>query len=163
MSSSGQLTAHLIRLAAASRTRDSATDYDAFVSYSHQDMERANLIVTMLGDAGMRIFQDVRHIHPGESIIGRLCEAMRRIPRAIVLVTENYVASKWARRELSALLTRHRSGGLLLLPVLLDEIPLPVEIADIFTVDLRGFRAGADRAWAEPRVRALVEACQRGT
>jgi hypothetical protein len=155
------LAERLTRLAAEARAGASGAEYDAFVSYSHRDMARAELVLAMLADAGLRVFQDVRDIRPGESIVGRLYDVMSRVPRAVLLVSANYVDSEWAGRELRALLARRDAGGLMLLPVLLDDIPLPPEIADVFTIDLRGFAVAADRDWAAPRLARLVTACRR--
>jgi hypothetical protein len=156
------LAERLMKLAAAARGGAAGGEYDAFVSYSHRDMARAELVLGMLKDAGLRVFQDVRDIRPGESIVGRLSDVMSRVPRAVLLVSANYVDSEWAARELRALAGRRDAGGLTLLPVLLDDIPLPPEVADVFTIDLRGFEAAADRDWAAPRLARLVEVCRRG-
>jgi hypothetical protein len=155
-----ELTRQLARLAHASRTSARHSDFHAFVSYSHRDVKRATILLSVLKSAGLRIFHDVEHIQPGESIIGRLHDIMSRTPRAILLISESYVASDWARRELDTLVARHRSGKVALLPVLLDDVPLPTEIADVFTIDLRGFKTSHDQTWAERRLQRLIAVCQ---
>lgn len=44
-------------------------------------------------------------------------------------------------------MARRESAGLLLLPVLVDDIPLPEAIADLFMIDLRGYRGPEDDGW----------------
>lgn len=159
------LTSRLLRLSVESRrgARDvrGDADFHAFVSYAHGDAERADVVLSLLREAGLKIFRDTEHIAPGDSIVGRLHEAVTRAPNAVLLVSRPYVSSAWARRELAALVARRRAEGLRLLPVLLDDVALPPEISDIHTIDLRGFRGEQDRPWAARRLRRLAEVCLR--
>lgn len=154
------LTGYLVELAAARRNATPAVGFDAFVSYAHHDAGRARLIVSMLRAAGLTVFHDVEQIRPGDNIVGRLHAAVSNAGSAVILVSAAYVASAWAGRELGVLLGHHRVQGMRLLPVLLDDVPLPDDIADICTVDLRGLPTRGSRAWARPRLAPLIEACR---
>jgi hypothetical protein len=157
------LTSHLLRLSFESRrsAQDRDADFHAFVSYAHGDAERTAVVLSVLREAGLKIFRDTEHIGPGDSIVGRLHDAMTRASHAILLVSRPYLASAWARRELAALVTRRRAEGLRLLPVLLDDVALPQGISDIHTIDLRGFRGEQDRVWAARRLQRLADVCLR--
>ena len=156
-----ELTRQLSQLSRTSRTSSRDGQFQAFVSYSHRDIQRATVLLSLLSKAGLRVFHDVEHIQPGDSIIGRLHEIMSQTPRAILLISEYYLVSDWSRRELDLLVARHQSGNLMLLPILLDDVPLPAKIADVFTIDLRGFRTEHDLEWAEQRLQRLIAACRQ--
>jgi hypothetical protein len=113
--------------------------------------------VDWLSAAGARSFQDVREIGPGDSIIARLTDAIHNTRHALVMVSADYLQARWTGRELEVLLGRQRAGLLRLLPVLLDDVPLPPVLESTFTIDLRGFRGEADRDWAWPRLQRLLE------
>lgn len=157
------LTNHLLRLSINSRAGapEGGADFHAFVSYAHGDAERTDVVVSLLREAGLRVFRDTEHIGPGDSIVGRLHEAVTRARHAVLLVSRPYVSSPWARRELAALVERRRAEHLRLLPVLLDDVALPPEISDIHTIDLRGFRGAQDSEWAARRLRRLADVCLR--
>jgi hypothetical protein len=145
----------------ARMTTRNETGFHAFLSYSHRDMDRAVQVVQILAELELRVFQDVRDIRAGENIVGVLHAAMTHASRAILLVTTNYAKSAWAHREMSLLSERHALGELSLFPVLLEDVPLPAIIRDIFTIDLRGFRGLEDRQWAKERLAKLAEACMQ--
>jgi hypothetical protein len=153
-------TEAISEVARSNRTMNYPAQFDAFLSYSHRDMGRAALIVNILAEQGVRVFHDVRDIEPGESILGKLHAAMTHARRAILLVSENYAKSVWAHRELSLLREGQIRRDLLLLPVLLDDVPLPGLIEDVFTIDLRGFRGSEDLTWATERLIRLSKACK---
>ncbi|HXB72460.1 MAG TPA: toll/interleukin-1 receptor domain-containing protein [Candidatus Acidoferrales bacterium] len=156
----GLFTEALSAAARSGRMMSYPQPFHAFLSYSHRDMDRALAVVEILAEQGLRVFQDVRDIRAGESILGTLHAAMTRAPRAILLVTDQYAHSVWAHRELSLLRNRHSQGELSLFPVLLDDVPLPPLIEDTFTIDLRGFRGAEDGSWARERLAKLIDACK---
>lgn len=158
----GELCAVIAALAQSVRTHTARTSHDVFLSYSHRDMERARVLLDIVEAAGVRVFHDVRDIPVGASIVATLHGVMAHVRRAILLLSEHYVRSVWAHRELQRILERQRDGSLTLLPVLVDDVPLPDAIRDIFTIDLRGFRCADDRPWAEQRLGKLIDACVRG-
>lgn len=153
------LTARLVELSIRERRSHRPAEFHAFLSYSHRDSVRAQSVVAILREGGMQVFRDVEQINPGESITGRLHEAMSHIPRAILLISRDYLASRWTDHELQLLSQRKHAAGVVLLPVLLDDVPLPPSIADVFTVDLRGFEGGPDREWAKDRLQGIIRSC----
>lgn len=144
------------------RTRGQTTDHDALVSYSHRDLARVGILVDWLGAAGVRIFQDVREIGPGDSITARLTHAIHHARHAIVMISPDYLQARWTTRELEVLLRRQRAGLLRVLPVLLDDIALPARLEGLFTIDLRGFGGDRDANWARPRLLRLLKILGKG-
>jgi hypothetical protein len=156
------LSGVLNQVAQLHRTRAYPGAYHAFLSYSHRDMDRAVAIRELLNDLGVRLFQDVQDIPTGASIVGTLHSAMSTASRAVLLLTQHYFQSPWAQREIAYLHNRAHAGTLKLLPVLLDDIPLPEVLTDTFTIDLRGFRCKGDKSWAQDRLQKLVNDCLKG-
>ena len=130
---------------------------DTFLSYAHEDTERAAAIGRLLESNGVRVFRDVERIRPGESITTRLHQVMSVANSAVVIVSRSSHDSEWVDRELRQLVARKQQSNLTLLPVLVDEVPLPESIADVFTIDLRGYRGQIDDGWAQPRLQPLIE------
>jgi hypothetical protein len=127
-------------------------------------MERAAAIGRLLGSQGIGLFRDVERIRPGESITTRLHQVLTMVDSAVVVVSRSALDSEWVDRELQRLLARRESSDLTLLPILVDDVPLPESIADVFTIDLRGYRGEIDDAWAHPRLQPLIQRlrCSRG-
>ena len=145
-----------IALGARSTVLASDAQPETFLSYAHEDMERATAIGRLLGLQGIRLFRDVERIRPGESITTRLHQVLSMVNSAVVIVSGASHESEWVDRELRQLLARREDGGLTVLPVLVDDVPLPESIADVFTIDLRGYRGAEDDGWAHPRLQPLI-------
>lgn len=135
---------------------------DTFLSYAHEDTERALAIGRLLAVHGVRLFRDVERIRPGESITTRLHQVMTLVDSAVVIVSRFSQESEWVDRELRQLVARRETAGLTLLPILLDDVPLPELVADLFTIDLRGYGGSGDDTWADPRLEPLVQRLRAG-
>lgn len=147
---------HLAALAAERRARQTSSDHEVFVSYRRSDGARIGPLVDYLRGQGLRLFVDVLEIGPGDDIVAKLDSAIRRARCGIVFVSRPYVESTWALRELQMLL---RSENCRILPVLLDDVPLPESIENVCTIDLRGFEGPPDHAVLR-ELDALVRTCR---
>jgi len=148
-----RLAAELAQLSMAARLAPGAGDEDAFLCYAHEDTIRVTALQRLLVADGIRLFRDVEQIRPGESITTRLHKALSGARNAVVVVSEHSERSVWVKRERDHLLSRH---DVLVFPVLIDDIPLPDEVADLFTIDLRGYGGAPDDSWARARLTSLV-------
>lgn len=148
-----RLAAELTQLSKAARLAPGAGDEDAFLCYAHEDTVRVTALQRLLAVDGIRLFRDVEQIRPGESITTRLHKALSGARKAVVVASKHSERSAWVKRERALLLSRHDA---LVFPVLIDDIPLPDEIADLFTIDLRGYGGTLDDGWARPRLTPLV-------
>lgn len=153
-----RLSAELTGLAAAARTApvSDVSTTGTFLCYAHEDMDRVVAIQRLLSAAGVRTFRDVERIRPGESITTRLYQAISTASSAVVIISRFSEGSEWARRERAHLLARRERGGVPVLPVLIDDVALPAEVGDVFTIDLRGYRGEQDDEWAGSRLSPLV-------
>jgi hypothetical protein len=110
----------------------------AFLSYNHQDKDEARRLGGQLTFAGARIWFDDWEVQAGDSIPGKVNEALASMDTLLLVWSENANRSKWVRRELETAITRStEEDGLRVIPVLLDGTPLPALLRPLKWVDLR--------------------------
>lgn len=111
---------------------------DIFVSYARSDRDRVEPLVALLEEQGWSVWWD-REIGPGASfrtVIEREIEAAHCV---IVAWTRSSVDSDWVNAEASEALARK-----VLLPVLLEEVQLPLVFRQTQCCDLSGWPDRAD-------------------
>ncbi|CAH2101975.1 unnamed protein product [Euphydryas editha] len=80
---------------------DAELPYDAFVSFSHRDASFAMELVRRLErGAALRLCLHERDWRPGEWIPAQITRSVRESRRTLVLLSENFLSSTWARAEL---------------------------------------------------------------
>jgi len=105
-----------------------------FISYTHSDSRVAQKITNELESLGMKPWIDSREIGPGQSFLERMNEGIAEASYILVLFSKDSHASRWVSREwMSALANKDT----LLIPIILDDTPLPPLIRDIRYIDLR--------------------------
>lgn len=104
---------------------------DAFISYSHKDAGRIQPLVTALQENGHRIWWD-RDIPPGCNFQGEIEQALSEASCVMIMLTRNSAASDWVQGETS-FGQEHKK----LIPVLLDDVPIPVSLRSLQVADLR--------------------------
>ncbi len=110
----------------------------AFLSHNREDKEIARALGAQLKLVGADIWFDEWEIRAGDSIPGKVSDALERVETVIVLWSSNASASRWVRAELEAAIQAGlNDGSLRLVPVVLDETPLPALIRATKHVDLR--------------------------
>lgn len=119
---------------------------DVFVSYSREDKARAAQIVRLLEDDGWDVFwdQETRAGTLWPKVLEQQIDAARCL---VALWTASSIDSRWVRIEAYEALQADK-----LLPLLLDDVRLPLEFRHTQTIDLRGW--SGDRA--DPRVAQLL-------
>ncbi|XP_047532159.1 protein toll-like [Vanessa atalanta] len=130
---------------------DSERPFDAFVSFSHLDAEFAAQLATRLErDAGLRLCLHERDWTPGRWIPAQIAESVSRSRRTLVLLSERFLASTWARAEMreayaAALRDQRPRLLLLLLPGLRPELAAAAD------ADLRAYLASVTYLrWDDP-------------
>ncbi|CAH2085124.1 unnamed protein product [Euphydryas editha] len=131
---------------------DAELPYDAFVSFSHHDSAFATELTRRLErGAALRLCLHSRDWRPGEWIPEQIARSVRESRRTLVLLSENFLSSTWARaelREAHALALRERRPRLLL--VLLPG--MSAERAAAADPELRAYIASVTYLrWDEPR------------
>ncbi|MEP7304275.1 MAG: toll/interleukin-1 receptor domain-containing protein [Acidobacteriota bacterium] len=100
------------------------SDPTVFISYSHRDEAWKDRLLPQLlaleqAGVGMRVWQD-RKIDGGDKWYPEILEAMANSAAAVLLISPDFLASKFCiQDEVPALLKRQETQGMLLVPVLL--------------------------------------------
>jgi TIR domain len=121
---------------------------DIFLSYSSEDVTKAELLANALARHGWTVWWD-RHIPPGKSFDELIEQALDSARCVIVLWSSSSVASNWVKSEA----TEGTRRGILI-PVALEEVKFPLEFRRIETANLCGW-AGEDKS---PEFEGLLKA-----
>jgi hypothetical protein len=105
-----------------------------FVSYSTQDVEAANQVVSNLEAMGLKPWLASREVRPGESFVKAINSALGDAGYVLLLISRASMGSPWVEREWMAALSRRE---MVLLPIRLDDTPLPPLLNDLLFIDFR--------------------------
>lgn len=123
---------------------------DVFISYARKDRALAEKIRSILEASGLPTWMDVR-IEPGTHFDATIEHAIRTADMVLVLWTLNSVQSNWVREEASLALELRK-----LVPVLLDNVEIPIGFRLVHAIDARGSRYGLPQRVALRIVPALL-------
>lgn len=104
-----------------------------FISYSTKDAAAANAVFSSLEELGLKPWLASREVRPGESFVKAINTALGSAGYVLLLVSRASMASRWVEREWMAALSKE---GTVLLPLRLDDAPLPPLLNDILYIDL---------------------------
>ena len=103
-----------------------------FISHSWKDKPLARRIGNALSAAGVRVWIDEASIKIGDSLIGKIREGIDETDFLVALISKNSIDSEWVTKELDIAMNQEIKGkSVKVLPVLLDDSPLPIR----FTLD----------------------------
>jgi|GEM_PF-844401 len=109
-----------------------------FISHSSNDKENAVAIAGEFRSRGLSVWIDHERIKFGESIASAIELGLSQSTCITVLISSQFVASKWCRAEYEPLLKREiEEGTTLVLPILIDECEIPPLLSAKRYVDLR--------------------------
>ena len=136
-----------------------------FLSHNHQDKQLATSLGAQLKLSGADVWFDDWEIQAGDSIPGKVNDALDRFETLVLLWSGNAAGSNWVRAEFETAISRGMSNlTLRVIPVILDDTPLPALLQRIRWVDLReremaravreimGFQSERDRIMAIQQV-----------
>lgn len=130
---------------------------DVFLCYAHEDGVRIQSIIRILEQAALSVFRDTNSIAPGESIAGSVVAAAVECSAAVVIVSSASAASTWVRRELSILLAQRVARDCLVLPIVIDDVPLPDSVRDLYCIDLRGLTTLTGLDTVREKLRPVID------
>jgi hypothetical protein len=107
--------------------------YDAFISYSHSNIEDIRKIRQYLIDNRLAVWFDME-LHPSQDIPTTLASAINDSRFMIIVITEEYYKSKWLEKELEIALLKQLEGKIKVLPISIGEIDfnkVPEELRNI--------------------------------
>jgi hypothetical protein len=111
-----------------------------FVSHKGADTDWSERLATRLRAAGLEVWLDKWEIRPGDSITGRIDEALGRATVLLLVLTPEAVGptARWVSHELRSLLASRLSGAeATLVPLLVRDTEIPMCLRDIKHVDFR--------------------------
>jgi hypothetical protein len=112
------------------------TEY-VFISYSRRDRAFVDRLVENLGQAGIRVWQDVDEIYAGSDWQAEISKALVGASALLFVASQNSVDSAWMTHELQFFIQRKSSK---IIPIILDDVgekALPVFLAQFQWVDFR--------------------------
>lgn len=124
---------------------------DVFISYSRADRDRAQTVARALEKQGFTVWWD-RKIPPGRTFDEVIQEALQRSSCVIVLWSTTSVKSDWVKEE-----AQNGAARGVLVPVLIDDVPIPLGFGRIQTANLVGWRGDLDHPEFEQLSRSVAE------
>jgi hypothetical protein len=110
---------------------------NVFISYNYQDIAVANLIRHELHAYELEPWIDVAEILPGEPIADKITEGLSASDYYLILISENSNASPWVKRELSLAFELSDKKKLSIVPILLADVSIPLELQGLLFIDFR--------------------------
>lgn len=109
-----------------------------FISHNKDDKEIAREIGLFLVSESIGVWYDEWVISAGDSITEQINGGLSDCTHFIILWSHNSSKSNWVRRELSSTISASisSSGRPKIIPLVLDQTPLPALLNDIFTLDI---------------------------
>lgn len=111
-----------------------------FLSYSHEDAEHVlfrRLMRDLDSTPGIRYWIDRQEIRVGDSLMEKLQEGIDEADFFLLVISENSARSLWATQEFFlAYNSQLRDQVRKILPVRIDNVPLPSQVLDLVVLDL---------------------------
>ncbi|KAM7478656.1 hypothetical protein LguiA_026869 [Lonicera macranthoides] len=103
-------------------------NYQVFLSFRGEDTRKTftDHLYTALVQAGLRTFRDDDDIERGNRLELKLHKAIQHLSISIIVLSKNYVFSKWCLDEVVMILEWSRSSSHTVLPVFYDVDPFDV-------------------------------------
>jgi TIR domain len=154
-----QALAHALSAWDECACRVTAARQEIVICYAHEDAARVERIVRVLRDASLQVFRDTDSILFGNSIAATVVRAIQLCRIALVIVSEASNTSHWISREIALLL---QGATRIIVPVVIDDVPLPPTIRDHFAVDLRDLTLEMPVERIDGRLQRLIDTIRRG-
>ena len=112
-----------------------------FISYNHRDKDVATPLAAQLRLVGVNVWLDDWEIKPGDSVFGKVNEALELADIVVLLWSENAAGSRWVDSEMVAAIDRrHFDGTVRIIPVRLDDTKPPPLLRQLRWLELEAGR-----------------------
>src|SRR5271155_1538811 len=92
--------------------------WDLFISHASEDHKSVAIpLTTALERSGMTVWLDGHQLRIGDSIREKVEDGLTGSRYGVVILSPNFIAKQWPRRELNALFALEEGGTPLILPV----------------------------------------------
>ncbi|WP_029035176.1 toll/interleukin-1 receptor domain-containing protein [Salinimicrobium terrae] len=112
--------------------------YDAFISYSHNNIKEIERLRSFLMDVRLSVWYDME-LKPSQDIQNTLTEAINNSRFMIIVITKDYYDSEWLKKELEIGLLKQVEGKINVIPISIGPIDfqrLPKELQNIHFLQL---------------------------
>ncbi|MGH4008405.1 MAG: CHAT domain-containing protein, partial [Pseudonocardiaceae bacterium] len=111
--------------------------WDVFISYAHEDEACVRVLTENLHRAGRDVFFDRWDVAGEDRLSQRLQQGLAASNAVVLVVSQAAVNREWWQEEFAAAMAGVAAGVQRLIPVLLDDVPLPPFVAGRVWVDFR--------------------------
>lgn len=123
----------------------------AFLSHASEDKSGfVEPLARELAEMGVAPWLDIWEIRPGDSLVRKLFEeGLDTVGAVIVVISASSAAKPWVREELDAAVVRRIAGSTRLIPVRLDDAPVPAPLQHLVWISAdrtpEGIRSAAEQ------------------
>lgn len=116
---------------------------NVFISHSSADKPLVRRLATSLLAEGVPVWLDAWELALGDSLLDKIYEGIDQSGALLLAMSKSSSASGWVNKELNAALMKEQQvGRKFVIPVRLDDCPLPLKVADRLYADFSaGFSA----------------------
>src|SRR5262245_36924561 len=109
-----------------------------FLSHSSIDKLFARRLAHHLEKAGVKVWIDEAELKIGDSLLQKLSEAIQSCDFVGAVLSKNSVSSQWVEKELKLAMAKEiESKRIVVLPILIDNVPIPSFLTDKIYADFR--------------------------
>lgn len=110
---------------------------EVFISHATPDKVFVRTLAQYLRSSGFDIWLDERNLLVGDELGRKISRAVERARAVIVIVSKASVRSGWFRYELNLAMIGMINSQTRVLPVLIDDVDVPAELASLLYADCR--------------------------
>ena len=108
-----------------------------FISYNQKDRNVAAQVRQVLSAGDLPVWLDVEQVIPGDRIADKINQGLSASDYYLLLISENSNLSTWVKQELSLAFDLSAKKKITIVPLLLDDAPVPFELRGLLYIDLR--------------------------
>jgi hypothetical protein len=146
------IIAAITSLKAARQYTKIVDDRKVFLVYAKKDVEYAKTVADLLRASGFKPWIDIEDILPGQIWKLEIARALSQSSSVVVIFSENTMNSSLSKIEIEELLANRSARGtreVPIIPIRVDQAPLPKELEDIQSIDFD------DNDWPRKLIKGL--------
>lgn len=109
-----------------------------FISYSHDDVFKVKRFALLLSLHGFEVWMDEKNISNGDNYTTKILNGIHESDAYLVFLSSSSIKSPWVNAEIDfALREKIEKNNLTIIPVLLEDVEIPVSLSNIDYLDAR--------------------------